>query len=106
MYTGEQLRASIGVAEDLRRRREAVSPVALHDPIDALICDGCGEVVSDESSSRAGWLNVVEPDSSVAATRWAAITARGASSHARSAAAVTCRAVQCVRGAGLVAKRY
>jgi hypothetical protein len=65
MYTGEQLSASIGVAEDLRRRREAVSPVALHDPIDALICDGCGEVVSAGRSSRAGWLNVVEPDSSV-----------------------------------------
>jgi hypothetical protein len=65
MYTGEQLRASIGVAEDLRRRREAVSPIALHDPTDALICDGCGEVVSAAGSSRAGWLNVVEPDGSV-----------------------------------------
>lgn len=66
MYTGEQVRASIAVAEDLRRRREAASPVALRsDPIDALICDGCGEVVSADSSSWAGWLNVVEPDSSV-----------------------------------------
>ena len=37
MYTGAQVLASIAVAEDLRRRREAVSPVALHDPIDALM---------------------------------------------------------------------
>jgi hypothetical protein len=65
MYTSEQLRASIDVAEDLRRRREAVPPVALHDPIDALMCDGCGEVVSVEGSARAGWLNAVEPDGSV-----------------------------------------
>jgi hypothetical protein len=66
MYTDDQLLASVAVAADLRRRREAVSPVALHDPIDALICDGCGEVVSADSSSWAGWLNVVEPDSSAA----------------------------------------
>ena len=65
MYTGEQLRASIAVAEDLRRRREVVSLVVLHDPVDALICDGCGQVVSADSSSWAGWLNAVEPDSSV-----------------------------------------
>jgi hypothetical protein len=63
MYTGEQVAASVAVAEDLRRRREAVSPVALHDPIDALICDGCGQVVSADSS-WAGWLNVGEPDGS------------------------------------------
>ena len=29
MYTGDQLITSIGVAEDLRRRRDKVSPVAL-----------------------------------------------------------------------------
>jgi hypothetical protein len=65
MYTSDQLIAAVGVAEDLRRRRGMVSPAVLHDPVDALICDGCGDVVSAADSSRAGWLNVVEPDSSV-----------------------------------------
>jgi hypothetical protein len=67
MFTAEQLRAAVKIAEDYRRDRAANAPLREHDPDeDAIACDGCGTVVSAGDATPAGWLlDKVEPDCSV-----------------------------------------
>jgi hypothetical protein len=66
MFTPGQLRAAVEIAEDYRRERTASTSLREHDPTDdAVVCDGCGAVVSAGDATRAGWLHAVEPDCGV-----------------------------------------
>lgn len=65
MYTAEQLRAAVVIADNLRRARAANEPLPLHDPMDVLVCDRCDAVGTVHDTAWARWLNVVGPDSSV-----------------------------------------
>jgi hypothetical protein len=67
MFTAEQLRAAVEIAEDYRRTRAANGPLREHDPADddVIVCGGCGAVAAAGDAARAGWLYTVEPDCSV-----------------------------------------
>jgi hypothetical protein len=64
MYTDQQLHSSLEIAAELRRRNASRPPAILHDPIDTVMCDNCGTVVTVDGAPAAGWLAAAEPDAS------------------------------------------
>ena len=64
MYTAEQLRAAIEIAEELRRARVANEPRRQPDPNDVIVCESCDAMMMVDETARARWLHVVAPDSS------------------------------------------
>lgn len=62
MFTSEQLASSVAVAAELHRRNASRPPTVVQGPIETLMCDACGAVVTAQDGPRAGWLNTAGPD--------------------------------------------
>lgn len=66
LYTDDQINAAIAISEDLQRPSET-NAEALREPIHTLSCQRCAALTTVSDATARGWLNVIDPDSSVLA---------------------------------------